>query len=402
MSDDPLAAEVGAKDGVRCGGVSLDLLLLLLPTLPPPTGSVMRSDILLDERPSLERDSLSGRRSRSRLSWVLSFLSRFDFLLELLGLSDDDCVTLDIDAAAVESPPPPTGAELCLLLLLDDADAGLTAGSSIVLTAELCDVIGLRPIAPEAALMLLDVVYNPVLTGFGLADTAAGGAADVEDDLDDLSRARSRSLSLLRSDLSLRFSSRRSWSSYFLLSLEAAVDEPDEPVCGTCVPVAFVVDPLDDGVVFSLAGLLLLCLLLPLVLLLFSFLSRLSGRLLLLLLPPPPLPPVRSLPGFSDADECTAPTAVAPDDGDALLFGSGDGFEEDDDDDLLVPPLPLLPPLPPDEPNRFAYCAATLDEPVSSLPFDDDLCFLPDGSEDAADAAVTVPPLIFGLPISCC
>lgn len=96
------------------------------------------------------------------------------------------------------------------------------------------------------------------------------------------------------------------------------------------------------------------------------------------------------------------PPAAVPDDGDALLFESGDSFE-DDVDDLLVPPLPLL--LPPDEPNRFAYWAA-LDEVVSSLPFDDDLCFLLAGSDVAAadddGAAVAGPPLIFGLPISCC
>lgn len=161
--------------------------------------------------------------------------------------------------------------------------------------------MGLRRIDADAELLLLTAaaaVVGTVPIVFGLADTTAAVAED-DDDLDDLSRARSRSLSLLRSDLSLRFSSRRCWSSYFLLSLADAEDD-DEAVGSNCAgPIVFDVAPADNIDDFSLAGLLLLCLLLPLLLLLlFSFLSRLSGRLELLMLPPP----IRS-PGFSDADD---------------------------------------------------------------------------------------------------
>lgn len=226
-----------------------------------------------------------------------------------------------------------------------------------------------------------------LLMVFGLAETpetVTTGATD-DDDFEDLSRVRSRSLSLC--DLSLRFSSRRCCcSSYFLVPASVTLLAP---VLLLLLPTGFAFAAEDVAAVvgvapaFSLLGLLLLCLLL------FSFLpsrSDLSGRVLLAL---------RS--DFCDeADDavCAPAAAAAAIDGEDLLFGSGDTFDEDDDD--LVAEV-LLPPPPPDEPNRLAYCAATFVDP-SSLPLDD-LYFLLDASPpDNVDDE----PLSFGLPISCC
>lgn len=117
--------------------------------MPP---SVRRSaDILLDDRLSLERCSLSLRRSRSRLSWFLSFLSRFDFftlllVLELLGRSaaaaadDDDVVVVEETGAASAEEVP-----CLLLLLLGGLSSVVVVVLLLFLTAGLCDGFGLRP-----------------------------------------------------------------------------------------------------------------------------------------------------------------------------------------------------------------------------------------------------------------
>lgn len=284
----------------------------MLPLLPP-------SDVvLLDERASFERESLSERRSRSRLS--LSFLSFFDFLppLELLvGRSTAFEVVLGVVAATASAALGLLPAPAVELLLV------VPAWPCELLVPLLLLVFGLPPFSSDDVVVVVVVLMAGLCDGFGLrpcamldAELAAtvGGNfepdADVDEDaadLDDLSRSlRSRSFSLsLCEDFSLRFSSRRCCSSYFLSAPPPPPDVEDDD--DDDAPMGVGVAPADDCD-FSLFGLLLLCLLL-LPLLLFSFLSRSDLSVRCALLPPLLLPlpalllAVRSVFGADDDDD---------------------------------------------------------------------------------------------------